>query len=63
MLLLLAATVMPSEMAVRKLSKLLLCVCVFLDLTERAGSLKSTDETEGLVRPPLLSVELASFVV
>lgn len=44
-------------MAVRKLSKLLLPVCVFvLDLIDRA-SVKSTEVTDGLVLPALLSVD------
>lgn len=63
MLLELAATVMPSEMAVRKLSRLLRPVCVVLDLSERAASLKSIEDAEGRVRPVLLSVELASLAV
>lgn len=44
-------------MAVRKLSKLLRPVCVFvLDLIDRA-SVKSTEVTEGWVLPTLLSVD------
>jgi hypothetical protein len=59
----LAAPVMPSESAVRKESRLLRPACVVLDRIERAGSLKSTDDTDGLAVRALLRDSPASMAV
>ena len=64
LLLVVAATVIASEMAVRKLSELER-FCLVLDLREqeRAAWLKSTDETEGRVPADFVMVEFEFLAV